>query len=59
MRAHTEHAPVHVETVMVMVEPKRPAGQSVQEPAAARLNLPTGHTDWVADVEPRGHEYPA
>ncbi len=36
-----------------------PAGQSLHDPAPARLYLPAGHTDAVALVDPAGQEYPA
>ena len=51
--------PVHAAVVRPAVEPYRPAGQSVQEPAPAREYLPATHWDAVPVVDPAGQAYPA
>ncbi len=45
--------------VWAEVDPKSPAAQSVQAPAAGPEYLPAGHREAVGLVEPAAHAYPA
>lgn len=53
------HSPEHVDVFRPAAAPKVPLGHRLQAAAPARLNLPTGHTNAVALVDPKGHAYPA
>ena len=53
------HEAVHAFVVKAAVAPYLPAGQALQEPARAALNLPGVHVTAVAFVLPTGHAYPA
>ena len=54
-----EQLPVQVDTFMTVVDPKDPAGQGVQAPAAAREYVPAAHQTDVAETLPAGHANPA
>ncbi len=51
--------PEHDKDVRPGLLPKSPAAQSLQTPAPAKLYLPAGHMDAVADTDPGGQAYPA
>jgi hypothetical protein len=53
------HEAVHALELNAAVAPYLPAGQALQEPARAALNLPGVHVTAVAFVLPTGHAYPA
>jgi hypothetical protein len=52
-------AAVHNADDWAVEDPYRPALQFVHEPDPLMLNLPTGHTNAVGDVDPEGQENPA
>ena len=53
------HDPLHDAVPIAAVAPYKPAWQSTQVEAPARLYLPMAHWDAVADTDPAGHTYPA
>ena len=53
------HSPLQAEDGSAVDDPYSPALQLVHDPDPLTLNLPTGHTNAVGDVDPEGQENPA
>ncbi len=51
--------PLQLATVMPAVAPKKPAAQTLHDPAPPVLYWPATHRDVVGDGDPAGHAYPA